>query len=219
MELLPCVEIDARTDKITGSVIWMHGLGASGHDFEPIVPHLHLPSVRFIFPHAPEIPVTINAGYVMPAWYDILTWERVPERENSEHIRRSATQIGALIAREVERGVPEDRIVIAGFSQGAAMALHTATRHPRLLLGIMVLSGYLIVEDTIDAEISEANKETPMFFGHGRHDDVVPPERGRTAHARFKKGRETIWKDYRMAHQVIPEEIADIRQWLHGRFG
>ena len=133
MELLPCVEIEPRIPDIKGSIIWMHGLGASGHDFEPIVPHLHLPAVRFVFPHAPKIPVTINGGYVMPAWYDILTWERVPERENAAHIDRSRTQITALIDREVARGVPEDRIVLAGFSQGAAMALHTATRHPRSL--------------------------------------------------------------------------------------
>jgi len=218
MELLPCLEIEPRTEKTTGSIIWMHGLGASGNDFEPIVPHLHLPNIRFVFPHAPQIPVTINAGYVMPAWYDILTWERVPKRENAAHIRRSQEQIGDLIKREVERGVPEDRILLAGFSQGAAMALHTGIRHPNKLLGIMVLSGYLIVEDTIDAEIAAANTSTPMFFGHGRQDDVVPTDRGKRAHARFAEGRESVWKDYPMAHQVSPQEIADIRQWLHARF-
>ena len=201
-----------------GSVIWMHGLGASGHDFEPILPHLHLPAVRFVFPHAPEIPVTINGGHVMPAWYDILTMEPSAERENGEQIKDSQRQIQDLIAREVERGVPEDRIVLAGFSQGAAMSLHTGIRHGSKLLGIMVLSGYIIAADTIDAELSEANKSTPMFFGHGRHDDVVPMARGKTAFERFEAGRDCIWKDYRMAHQVTPEEIGDIRQWLHSRF-
>jgi phospholipase/carboxylesterase len=218
MELLPCVEIEPRSPEIIGSIIWMHGLGASGHDFEPIVPHLHLPQVRFVFPHAPRIPVTINAGYVMPAWYDILTWERVPERENRSHIARSRAQITALIHREVERGVPEDRILLAGFSQGAAMALHTGLRHPTPLLGIAVLSGYLIVEDTLAAEVTSANATTPLFFGHGRNDDVVPPDRGQAAYARVRTGRDATWKDYPMAHQVIPAEIADLRAWLHARF-
>ena len=177
-----------------------------------------LPAVRFVFPHAPKIPVTINGGYVMPAWYDILTWERVPERENAAHIDRSRTQITALIDREVARGVPEDRIVLAGFSQGAAMTLHTATRHPRSLLGIVVLSGYLIAEDTIDAQTPPANAHTPIFFGHGRRDAVVPPDRGQRAYRRFETGRDATWKDYPMAHQVIPAEIADLRQWLHARF-
>ena len=219
MELLPCVEIEPRSPNIAGSIIWMHGLGANGHDFEPIVPHLHLPAIRFVFPHAPAIPVTINGGYVMPAWYDILTWERVPERENADHIARSQAQITALIDREVARGVPEDRIVLAGFSQGAAMALHTGTRHPRTLRGIVSLSGYLIAEETLDAEVSGANAETPIFFGHGRADDVVPMARGQRAYERYRSGRDTTWKDYPMAHQVVPAEIAHLRQWLHLRFG
>lgn len=218
MDLLPCLEIEPPRGECTGTVLWMHGLGADGHDFEPVVPHLHLPDVRFVFPHAPKMPVTINGGFVMPSWYDILSWERGPGREKAEDIRRSADRIQALIRREIERGVPAGRIVLAGFSQGAAMALHVGLRYPEALLGIVALSGYLVLADTVASESHPANAATPIFFGHGTLDDVVPLEGGRHAFETLRQGRDASWNTYRMAHQVSPAEIADLRTWLHARF-
>jgi len=215
MPLLDCLEIGPLRAPATASVVWMHGLGADAHDFEPVVPHLHLPTVRFVFPNAPRIPVTINGGFVMPAWYDILTWDRVPERENADHIRASAQAITALVAREKERGIPADRIVLAGFSQGAAMALHTGLRHPEALAGLVILSGYLIVEDTLAAERHPTNAATPIFFGHGTSDDVVPIARGRAAFERVQEGREAEFHSYPIPHSVSMPEIADLRSWLH----
>lgn len=219
MSLLPCLEIEPPRPPATASVVWMHGLGADGHDFAPIVPHLHLPHVRFVFPHAPSMPVTINGGHVMPAWYDILTWQRGPGREVAAHIHASADRIGALIAREQERGVPAERIVLAGFSQGAAMALHVGLRHPERLAGIVALSGYLVLEDTVAAERSAANASTPLFVGHGTEDDVVPIEGGRHTYEVLAEGRDATWRTYRMGHQVSPAEIVDLRTWLHARLG
>lgn len=219
MPLLDCLEVGPVQQPATSSVIWMHGLGADAHDFEPVPPHLHLPNTRFVFPNAPKRPVTINAGYVMPAWYDILTMDRVPWREKAEHIREMQVAIEALVEREVERGVPRDKIVLAGFSQGAAMALFTGLRHEHRLAGLMILSGYLILEDTLKDEVHAANAATPIFFGHGTQDDVVPIERGKTALAAVKEGRVTTWKDYPIPHSVSMPEIADLRVWLHGILG
>jgi len=212
--MLDCLE-HTPGEPALRSVIWMHGLGASGADFVPLVPHIDLPRTRFVFPHAPHRPVTINGGYVMPAWYDILTMERGPGRESADDIRDAATQVEALIAREVARGVPHERIVLAGFSQGAAMALHVGLRQPEALAGIMVLSGYLVLEDTLAAEHDGANAATPVFFAHGRSDDVVPLALGRRAHEVVGGGRPTEWHDYPMAHELCHDELRDLTAWLH----
>lgn len=219
MDLLPCVEIEPA-QPATASVVWLHGLGASGDDFVPIVPHLRLPHMRFVFPEAPARPVTINAGYVMPSWYDIRSLGfGAAAREDEAQILASTAQIDALVAREVARGVPASRVVLAGFSQGGALALHVGHRHPDTLAGILVLSAYLIRPDALD-EGHPANAATPMLFMHGRHDDVVPYEAGRLACARFtREGRDVRWRDYPMGHEVTGEQIADIGRWLHERLG
>jgi phospholipase/carboxylesterase len=215
-EVLPSVEIDAR-GQAAGSVIWLHGLGANGHDFEPIVPHLGLSGVRFVFPHAPVRPVTINGGFVMPAWYDILAMGKAGG-ENGDDVRESAAQIEALIAREDERGVPSEHVVLAGFSQGGAMALFAGLRHARPLGGIMVLSGYEVVSRA-RAEVAAANRETPLLFCHGTHDPMVDVARAREAFAVYREGRpDAQWHEFPMGHEVSPAEIAVIRDWLAARF-
>jgi len=215
------VIIEPASGEPTGSVIWLHGLGANGHDFEPIVPLLRLPRVRFVFPHAPEIPVTINGGWIMPAWYDIRTLEAGPDREDEAGIDRSAAQVEALLAREVERGVPRDAIVLAGFSQGGAMALHVGLRQPEGLRGIMALSTYLVVEERLQREAHPSNHETPMLFCHGRQDPLVPVDRGRLAHdtlATLTPDRPLRWHDFAMGHEVCPQEVEIIAGWLQERF-
>ena len=169
-DVLPCVEIDAQGEP-AGTVLWMHGLGASGHDFEPIVPLLELPQVRFVFPHAPARGVTINGGLIMPAWYDILALGTAGG-EDADDVRESAAMIEALIAREGERGVPSESIVLAGFSQGGAMALYVGTRHARPLRGIMVLSGYEVLARTREAETTRGQPEdaAPRLPRHARSD-------------------------------------------------
>ena len=215
-EVLPGVEKGAEGEA-AGTVIWLHGLGANGHDFEPLVPHLGLSNVRFVFPHAPARPVTINGGYVMPAWYDILAMG-TQGGENGDDVRESATQIEALIAREASRGVPSSRIVLAGFSQGGAMALYAGTRHAQPLRGIMVLSGYEVLSRARD-EVTAANRETPLLFGHGTHDPMVDVARARAAFAAYGEGRrEAEWHEFPMGHEVSPAEIAVIRDWLTTRF-
>jgi len=219
-DLLDCVEIEASDDQV-GSVIWLHGLGADGHDFESIVPMLHAPHLRYVFPHAPEIPVTINMGMIMPAWYDILTLEEVPERENAEHIRVSAERVRALIRRENERGVPTENIVLAGFSQGSALSLYLALRYPETFRGILVLSGYLILADNLVGEAHDANRDTPVLCCHGSHDPLVPRHRGREAHdmvQQLSPGRPMEWHEYPMEHAVCPEEIETVARWLAERF-
>ncbi len=216
VDQLKTLEIGPLTPSAEGAVIWMHGLGANAHDFEPIVPHMQLPGVRFVLPNAESIPVTLNGGYVMPAWYDIRTLAPGPNRENGDHIRQSAEQIRQLIAREVKRGVPTEKIVLVGFSQGAAMALYTGLTHPETLGGIVTLSGYLVLEEQLKPHPANAN--TPLFFGHGTRDGVVPVTRGSHARDRVSAGHDTTWRQYPMAHEVSLEEIADLRQWLHARF-
>lgn len=217
MELLRSVEVGPAD--ASAAVVWMHGLGADGHDFEPIVPLLRCPHVRFVFPHAPAMPVTINGGFVMPAWYDILTLDSTEGRENPEHVLVSAERIAALLRHETERGVDPGRIVIAGFSQGAAMALHVGTRYPHALAGVMVLSGYHVRRDAFEAERNEANRATPMLFAHGRNDPLVRIEWGRAARADVARWStaELEWHDYPMAHEVCPEEIEDVGAWLRAR--
>jgi phospholipase/carboxylesterase len=214
--LLPCVEAGPR-GQADGAVVWLHGLGADGHDFEPIVPYLRLPRVRFVFPHAPLRPVTINGGMVMPAWYDIVALAR-PGAEEAAQVRESASQVRALVAREVDRGVPAARIVVAGFSQGAALALHVGVRYPERLAGILVLSGYEVTVASRESEASPANRATPMLFCHGTHDPTVPIEGGRAAYqAHATAEREATWHEFPMGHEVSEEEIAVVRDWLHLR--
>jgi len=198
------------------AVIWLHGLGADGHDFEPVVPELRLPGaarVRFVFPHAPVRPVTLNMGMPMRAWYDI--YQLGGGREDGEGIRASQSQLERLIARERARGVAAQRIVLAGFSQGGAIALHTGLRHGERLAGILALSTYLPLADTLAAERSEANGALPVFLAHGDHDDIIPVERARQSHARLEAlGYAVTWKEYPMPHAVCAPEIADIAAWL-----
>jgi phospholipase/carboxylesterase len=216
-EVLPCVEIDAQGTP-AGSVIWLHGLGASGHDFEPIVPHLQLPNVRFVFPHAPARGVTINGGLIMPAWYDILAMA-TQGAEDADDVRESAAMVESLIAREASRGVPAERVVLAGFSQGGAMALFVGTRQARPLRGMMVLSGYEVLARTREAETSDASRETPLLFCHGTYDPMVDLSRARDAFAAYGEGRrEAQWHEFPMGHEVSAAEITVIREWLAARF-
>ena len=215
-EILPCVEIGPAAD-VDGSIVWLHGLGASGHDFEDVVPMLELPRVRFVFPHAPRLPVTINGGLIMPAWYDI-TSLAAARGENERHVRESAALIRNLVAREIERGVPASRVVLAGFSQGGALALYVATRYPESLLGILVLSGYEILAATREAEASAQNAATPMLSCHGTYDPLVPLAAGRQAYEAYAPGRAAEWRAFPIAHQVSLDEIHVVRDWLHERF-
>ena len=213
--LLETVELESAPSP-RAAVVWMHGLGADGHDFVPIVPELDLDgaAVRFVFPHAPTRPVTINGGAVMRAWYDVLGLggER---REDAAGVRASQGRIDALLARERARGIPADRLVLAGFSQGGAMALHTGLRYPERLAGIMALSCALPLADTLAAEASPANRDVPIFMAHGTHDAMIPMARARTAcDALVRLGWRVEWHDYPMPHAVCPEEIADISVWL-----
>ncbi|HEX3178341.1 MAG TPA: alpha/beta hydrolase-fold protein [Methylomirabilota bacterium] len=203
----------------TCAVIWLHGLGADGHDFEPIVPELELPdtpAVRFVFPHAPLQAVTINGGAVMRAWYDIYNLDGA-RREDDAGVRASAQRVEALIAREAERGVPAARVVLAGFSQGGAIALHAGLRHPARLAGIMALSTYLPLASSVAAEASAANRNVPIFMAHGELDSLIPIERARMSrNALQRAGYVVDWREYPMQHAVCAEEIADIAAWLRG---
>jgi phospholipase/carboxylesterase len=216
-KLLDCVEIEPETEA-AASVVWLHGLGADGHDFEPIFPHLGLPlghGVRFVFPHAPRIPVTINQGMVMRAWYDIAEVD-LGRREDLEGIRRSRHQVEALLERERERGVPPERTVLAGFSQGGAVALFTGLRHPHRLAGICALSCYLVGESSLDEEAHAANAATPVLAAHGRFDPIVPFERGGSMQcALAARGHPVEWHHYPMQHQVCAEEIDAVGAWLN----
>jgi phospholipase/carboxylesterase len=198
------------------AVIWLHGLGADGHDFEPIVPELGLPAslpVRFIFPNAPQRPVTINMGMRMRAWYDILQMGGGPEDEAG--IRESQGAIGQLISNQVEQGIPADRIVLAGFSQGGAIVLQTALRHPVRLAGVMALSTYLPLAAKLETERSAANRDLPVFMAHGLHDPMIGIDRAaRSRDALVALGYPVEWRDYPMPHSVCPEEIGDIAAFL-----
>lgn len=203
------------------AVIWLHGLGADGSDFVPIVPELGLaatPGIRFVFPHAPAIPVTCNGGYVMPAWYDIISLDSTRREIDEAGIVHSRTAIRALIARENERGIPCARIFLAGFSQGGAIAYTTALTHPEALAGLIALSTYLPSATLIEREASPANQAIPVFAGHGSFDDVVSPQLGRQARD-FLTGRgyAVDWQEYPMPHSVCPEEIEAIGDWLRER--
>ncbi len=210
--------IETETGSRPGAtVVVLHGLGADGNDFVPITRELDLVEagpVRFVFPHAPVIPVTINNGYRMRAWYDILGMER-GSREDEAGLRRSMAAVEELLQREKERGMPADRIVLAGFSQGCAMALMTGLRHKERLAGIVGMSGYLPLAGTTQAERSDANALTPIFMGHGQQDNVVEIARGEASRDALRAlGYEVEWHDYPMAHSVCMEEIGDLGRWL-----
>lgn len=214
--LLPRVELESAPQP-TAAVIWLHGLGADGHDFAGLVPELDLsncPPIRFVFPHAPSMPVTVNGGYVMPAWYDILGPDLVSQQD-AAGIQASERAIVALIAQEVARGIPAERIVLVGFSQGCAMALHTALRLPQKLAGIMALSGYLPLADRLTAERHPANGSTPVFMAHGTQDPVVVIARGEASRdALAELGQPVEWHSYPMPHSLHPREITDISAFL-----
>ncbi len=202
------------TQTVAGSVIWLHGLGADATDFEPLVPmlELHQP-LRFVFPNAPVRPVTINNGMEMRAWYDIDP--RTP-LAGTEDIRRSAAQIGTLVQREQDRGVPADRITLAGFSQGGVIALHLGLRHPARLAGIMGLSTYLHDHEHLTEELSFASVDVPIFLAHGLMDPMIPITRAVTSReALLALNYQVEWHEYSMGHQVCPEEIGDIARWLN----
>jgi phospholipase/carboxylesterase len=207
---MEAVEIETGPNPVA-SVIWLHGLGADGHDFEPIVPELELDRpVRFVFPHAPIRPVTINQGMRMRAWYDLLQLGGGPEDEAG--LRASQKLTEELIRAQ---GLPPNRIVLAGFSQGGAIVLLTALRYPERLAGVMALSTYLPLAGTLAAERSAANRETPLFMAHGRYDDLIPMQRAQASREYLQKlGYAIEWHDYPMPHSVCAPEIADISSFL-----
>ncbi|WP_207308974.1 dienelactone hydrolase family protein [Marinobacter salicampi] len=214
MSYLNCIEIETRPSP-DAAVIWLHGLGASGHDFEPVVPQLQLPpeaAVRFVFPHAPVLPVTINGGMRMPAWYDIKAMD-VERAIDTEQLMDSAREIEKLIEREVERGVPTDRIIIAGFSQGGAVAYQVGLAYSQKLAGILGLSTYFATAKTV--EPSEANRNIPIRIYHGTHDPMVPEVLGQHSISTLTEmGYKPEYKTYPMDHSVCLEEIVDIGQFI-----
>ena len=218
MSLLKTVETIHNPNNlpVDRAVIWLHGLGANGHDFEPVVPELGLDgkhSVRFVFPHAPAIPVTINQGYVMPAWYDIFEMS-LARKIDVVQIEQSAQRIRDLIAREIERGVAPEHIVLAGFSQGGAVAYHTALSYDKPLAGLLTLSTYLATKDSL--QLSDANKQLNIAIHHGTHDNVVPEQLGRQAKDWLEaQGYQPSYHTYPMAHQVCLPQIKLIGQWLN----
>ena len=215
-QLLETIVVDTAPNP-TVSIIWMHGLGADGNDFVPLVRELDLsglPAIRFVFPHANTMPVTINGGYVMRAWYDIVGTDLV-RREDEAGLRASQVQVEALIAREKARGVPASRIILAGFSQGCAMTLQTGLRHPEQLAGLMCLSGYVPLSAKLEAERSEASLKTPIFMVHGQHDGVIPIARATASRDQLiALGYKVEWHDYPMQHSLCQEEVDHIGAWL-----
>ena len=212
---LETVEIDA--EDAAGTVVWLHGLGADGHDFEPIVPMLDLAApLRFVFPHAPMRKVTINAGAEMRAWYDIDP--RAP-LAGADDIGVSAQQIEALVGAEEERGIPRRKVVLAGFSQGGVIALHLGLRSQTSFAGIMALSTYLHDHERIAEEVSFASIDTPILMAHGQMDAMIPMARAITSRdALTSLGYQVEWREYGMGHEVSPQEIADISAWLNARY-
>ena len=212
-EPLETIEIETAPDP-RASIIWLHGLGADGNDFAPLADEIELPAaVRYIFPHAPMMPVSLNGGYVMRAWYDIS--DTAIRREDEGGVRASQQSVETLLAREKSRGIAASRIILAGFSQGGAIALHTGLRHGERLAGIMALSTYVPLADRLAAEASAANRGLPIFMAHGTTDPMI-------AYARAAASRDLLlrqayaleWHEYRMPHSVCPQEISDIGVWL-----
>ncbi len=214
-EILPAVEVETQP-KPSAAVIWLHGLGADGDDFVPIVRQLQLPprGIRFVFPHAPLQPVTINGGYVMRAWYDI-GYQDLALREDEKGVRESQHAIERLIEREHARGIGAANIVLAGFSQGGAIALQTGLRHAQRLAGILALSSYLPLPDKIEAERAQVNREVPIFMAHGIEDPIVPLKLAQASCSRLlTMGYPIEWHEYDMPHTVCMEELAHIGAWL-----
>ncbi|HRD65565.1 MAG TPA: alpha/beta hydrolase-fold protein [Candidatus Competibacter sp.] len=213
---LTTVEIEPK-GAARSSVIWMHGLGADARDFEPIVPELRLPAelnIRFVFPNAPVRPVTVNGGMRMRAWYDVLSID-LPRQEDADGVYASERAIYDLLEREKKRGIPAGRIVLAGFSQGGAMALHTGLRYPDRLAGILALSCYIPLASKLSGERRPANQQTPLFVAHGDYDAVIPMRYGQqSAESLESLGYRVEWRDYGMGHEVCWEEIRDIAEWL-----
>jgi len=221
MALLPILELTTHQTP-NASVIWLHGLGADGHDFVPIVKELHLPpsmAVRFIFPHAPMQPVSINNGMVMRAWYDIAT-ENLERKPDNQGVLQSTQAINELIALEVTRGIAANRIILAGFSQGGAIALTAGTRHPETLGGIMALSTYLPMPEELATKASRANRQIPILMVHGEQDSVIPMAMAKASFgALTAQGYAVQWQQYPMAHSVCGEEVGVISAWLQKLLG
>jgi phospholipase/carboxylesterase len=215
-DLLEHIQIETN-DNPEIAIIWMHGLGADGNDFVPMVRELDLaglPGIRFIFPHAKTMPVTINNGYVMRSWYDITGLE-AGRREDEGGLRASQKEIEALIEREKARGIPASRILLAGFSQGCAMAIQTGLRHPETLAGLLCLSGYVPLSDKLGTERTEASKAMPIFMAHGRYDNVVPFNRAEASRDLLVSlGYQLEWHEYAMQHTLCLEEVQHISAWL-----
>jgi phospholipase/carboxylesterase len=215
-DLLDAVEFNPA-GPLRACIIWLHGLGADGNDFAPLIPQLGIVdtlNVRVVLPHAPRQPVTINGGMVMRAWYDIATAD-FRRSEDAAGIRTAAGQLAALIEREITGGIPAERILLAGFSQGGAMALYTGLRYPQPLAGILALSAWLPLADTLAAEAAAANRTVPIMMAHGDRDPVVPPALAVAARKQLQQEGYTIaWHSYPMPHAVCPEEVSDIRRWL-----
>jgi len=214
MPVLPCIDIEPKAPA-TATVILLHGLGASGNDFVPMVDELKLPAemaVRFVFPNAPAIPVTINGGYVMPAWYDI-TEINIDRKIDAAQLIASAENIRLLIDRETDRGIPSERIVLAGFSQGGAVAYQTALTYMQPLAGLLCMSSYFATRETITP--NSANRNLPVFICHGTQDPMVPERMGREAQRELTaRGYEVEYQSYPMEHAVCAREIGDIARWL-----
>ena len=214
MHYLPAVEIEP-TSPATAAVIWLHGLGADGHDFVPIIPELGLPpdhGIRFIFPHAPDMPVTVNGGYVMPAWYDILEID-LDRKVDVAQLQASAREVGKLIKREIARGIPSERIVIAGFSQGGAVAYQAALSYPKPLAGLLALSTYFATTDTV--ALNAANAQLPIHIFHGKQDTIVPDLLALKAYRWLReRGYAPQYSEYPLGHNVFAEEIAE--KWVGG---
>lgn len=216
MELLPAIEIESPDGvDVNASIIWLHGLGADGSDFAPLVPQLSLPAgvgVRFIFPHAPSIPVSINNGFVMPAWYDIKEMD-IDRHVDEEQLRQSAAGVHALITREIERGVDSRRIVVAGFSQGGAVSFEAGLTYPKPLAGIMALSTYFATADSI--KVNPIQNGLPILICHGSMDPVVPEALGKKSVATLQSlGFVPEYNSYPMEHSLCPQQIVDIADWI-----
>ena len=214
--LLPCIEIEPA-EQATATVIWLHGLGADGNDFAGIVPALNLPesaAIRFIFPHAPERPVTVNNGWVMRAWYDILEMN-ISRKVDTASLLESAEQISDLVRRETDRGIPAERIVLAGFSQGGAVAYQAGLAYPQPLAGILALSTYVPCEQSLREALQPDNRALPVMIAHGSQDDVVPAQLGEAAIELLKElGFAPQWRTYPIDHSVSLDEISMISSWL-----
>lgn len=217
--LLDCIEVNP-SGKPAATIIWLHGLGADGHDFEAIVPELRLPDslpVRFVFPHAPERAVTVNAGMIMRAWFDLIDLNLDANSADKEQFSESVEMLEALIENELRSGLASDRIVLAGFSQGGAIALHTGLHFPKRLAGILAMSMHLPTIRDRSAALSPANREVPIMMAHGQMDPLIPLARAiETRQELTRLGYAVSWHEYPIQHSVCAEEVADIRAWLLG---